>query len=77
MRTYQPVSCAFHDVLERAALRRRAITVVFADADGKVLSTVAVIDDVFAKAGVEFIRLGSGETIRLDSLRTVHGTKAS
>ena len=65
---YQPISCDFHDLLEVHATRRQPTQVQFRDADGQSQTRHAVITDVFAKDGADYLTLSTGETVRLDQL---------
>lgn len=72
---YQPISCDFHDVLESLAVQARPAAVVYLDEDGTRHTVSEVIADLFGRDGVEYVRLGTGETIRLDRLVTVNGVR--
>lgn len=65
---YQPISCDFHDLLEVHATRRQATDLQFRDADGQLQTRRAVITDVYAKDGADYLTLSTGETLRLDQL---------
>ena len=65
---YQPISCDFHDLLEVHATKRQPTPVQFRDADGQLQTRVAVITDVYAKEGADYLTLSTGETLRLDQL---------
>ena len=68
---YRPIDCALHDVLEAAAIRRQACRIRFRTDDGRVSDVVTTIEDVWARDGAEYARLGSGPVIRLDRLQEV------
>lgn len=72
---YQPISCEYHDLLEVHASRRTPARVTFRDDDGAVTSVDAVITDVFARAGADYLSLSTGQTLRLDQLIEVDGVK--
>lgn len=72
---YQPISCEYHDLLEASATRRKPALIRYRDADGAVTSVSAVITDVFARAGADYLTTSSGETLRLDQLIEVDGVK--
>ena len=72
---YEPISCDYHDLLEVHATKRKPVQVSFRDADGAVKLGSAVITDVFARAGADYLSLSTGETIRLDQLIDVDGVK--
>jgi Rho-binding antiterminator len=68
---YQPISCDFHDLLEVHATRRQPTPLQFRDASGQLQMRDAVITDVYAREGADFLTLSTGETLRLDQLVTV------
>jgi Rho-binding antiterminator len=65
---YEPIRCDFHDVLEASALSRKPARVRFRDESGAEQLRSATIVDVYASEGAEYLRLSTGETIRLDRL---------
>ncbi|MEM1055646.1 MAG: hypothetical protein AAGI52_08965 [Bacteroidota bacterium] len=67
MTDYTPIACGFHDRLESAAVRRQSVRVVWHDLQGERVAETTV-DDVFAKEGADWVRLGTGETVRADRL---------
>lgn len=75
--SYQPINCEFHDVLEATAVRGTRATLRVIDPEGSELTVRAAIADVFAECGAEYLRLASGELIRLDRLVSVDGIAAS
>lgn len=75
MNNYRSISCAFYDVLELLAMRRRRCVIEYISPDGSLKAVEAAIADVFAREGAEYMLLTSGETIRLDSLTSVDGVK--
>lgn len=64
---YEPISCAFYDLLEATAVRGEKVTIVF-EADGDTHEVLARVLDLFTKAGVEYATLSTGDTLRLDQL---------
>ncbi|MEX1181703.1 MAG: hypothetical protein WEF86_00605 [Gemmatimonadota bacterium] len=72
-RPYHPIDCSIHDRLESAATLRRPVAIAFRSADGEVIEVEARIIDVFARDGVEYLKLEQGREIRLDDLHTVDG----
>ena len=70
--TYAPVACAFHDRLESWAVRRQPVELVWADGASEHSETTT-IDDVFARDGADWVRLGTGEVVRADALVRVDG----
>ena len=74
-RAYSPISCEFHDLLETRATTHAVTSVVFRNEAGDVERRSAVVNDVFARNGEEFLVLDSGDTVRLDRLLEVDGEK--
>lgn len=72
---YSPVNCEFHDVLEHHATKRATVRVRFRDEAGAQQERDAVITDVFARDGADFLSLDTGETVRLDRVVDVDGVK--
>lgn len=74
MQPYRPISCAFYDELEARATTRQRCDVVYQNPAEPAPTTVAgVIADLYLRDKVEFMRLASGEEIRLDWLVSVDG----
>jgi Rho-binding antiterminator len=69
---YTPIACAFHDRLEDAAVRQRPVRLVWRDPQGERTAETTVAD-VFAKEGADWVRLGTGETVRADRLVSLDG----
>ena len=72
MSDYTPIACAFHDRLEDAAVRQRPVRLVWHDLQGERQAETTVAD-VFAKDGADWVRLGTGETVRADRLVSLDG----
>ena len=70
---YRPIDCALHDRLESLATVGRAVTIEYRDEHGLARRAQDVIVDVYARAGVEYLRTQTGLTIRLDRLVGVDG----
>jgi Rho-binding antiterminator len=73
MSHYQPVNCEFHDVIEACATLRKPVSIVAENADGAHRAIHAIISDVFARDGVEYLKTQCEELIRLDKLLAVDG----
>ncbi len=73
--TYHPISCEFHDRLEDLATLRKPTQLHFRDETGADQRRDAVITDVFALNGEEFVSLSTGERVRLDRLVEVDGAR--
>jgi Rho-binding antiterminator len=73
MSNYQPINCEFHDVIEACATLRKPVSILTKNTDGSHRSIHAIISDVFACGGVEYLTTECGELIRLDDLLAVDG----
>lgn len=72
-RPYTPIDCAQHEELLALATLRRTVHCTLLAPDGRHASLVGVIDDVYARAGAEYLRLRDGATVRLDRILTLNG----
>lgn len=72
---YIPVSCEFHDRLEDLATLRKEADVSYVDEDGVEQQRSAVIRDVYAREGADYLLLSTGETVRLDRVIEAGGYK--
>lgn len=72
MSDYTPIACGFHDRLEHWAIRRETVEVVWRAPEAEH-SAQTTVDDVFARDGADWVRLGTGETVRADALISVGG----
>lgn len=69
---YVPIACGVHDRLESWAVRRTPVEVVWTEG-AETRRTTAVIADVLARDGADWIVLATGDSIRADRLVTVGG----
>ena len=76
-RTYNPIDCDFHDVLEAAATLRRNVAIDHLDDEGNRRVVDARIADLFAREGAEYMRLDDGSLIRLDKLVSIDDAQRS
>ena len=72
MSDYVPIACAFHDRLEDWAVRRTPVEVVWTEG-GAPRRATAVVEDVFARDGADWVRLSTGDAVRADRLVSVGG----
>jgi Rho-binding antiterminator len=72
---YHPINCEFHDLLEELATLRTRVQFSFRDSTEIFQHRQAVIADVFACDGAEYLALTTGETLRLDWLVEVGGAR--
>ena len=70
---YVPINCDFHSLLEDHATTRKPVLVSWLDEQGRPQDSRLSLVDVYSRAGEEFLRAASGETIRLDRLLAVDG----
>ena len=75
MNGHAPVSCAFHDRLEVAIMRRQRLNGSWRDGDGAKHAETIVPLDLSAREGVEWLRArgaaGNELVLRLDWLELV------
>ena len=67
MTNYKPIDCSLHDRLESVATLRQTVQLVYESPRGTTTLEDRIVD-VFSKNDEEFIRLASGQTIRLDHI---------
>jgi Rho-binding antiterminator len=75
MHPYIPINCEFHDRLEDLATVRKVASIHYRDNDGAAKQRDAVIKDVFARGGEEYVVLSTGEQVRLDHLIEIDGVR--
>jgi Rho-binding antiterminator len=63
---YQPIACDFYDELEAAATQRRRVLLQYFSELRELCIESVVIDTFFIRDEAEFMRLSTGEEIRLD-----------
>ena len=66
--TYQPIDCSLHDRIEDWATRRTRVRIVLR-ARGEIVNDE--IADWYVADGVEYARLLSGRSIRLDEIESI------
>jgi transcriptional antiterminator Rof (Rho-off) len=76
MEEYRPVDCSLHDQLEAFATTGQPCRIAYEDDDGRRREAHDRIADVYAEGGVEYVRTGAGNAIRLDRIRQVDGVHA-
>jgi Rho-binding antiterminator len=74
-RDYHPISCSFHDLLEAHATSGKTVQIRFRDAAGAEQARHAIIKDLFARDGVEYLLMSTGETLRMDEIIEVNGAR--
>ena len=73
---YAPIDCHFYDQLEAAATQRRRVALQYFNDLRQLCLESGVIDTFFIRDKAEFLRLKSGEEIRLDYLIRLDDTPA-
>jgi Rho-binding antiterminator len=68
---YKPIDCDYYDTLEVLAMSKKECVIVYIDEHQRSQTVETVIVEVFAKGAAEFIRLETGQLIRLDHLLVV------
>jgi len=72
---YQPISCYFYDLLIEFATKKETVEVTYLmDNTPQNILDVSILD-VFTQKGEEFMKLSSGQLIRLDHLISVNDHK--
>ena len=73
---YAPIDCNFYDHLEAAATRRRHVELQYFNELRQLCLGAGVIDTLFIREKVEYLRLKTGEEIRLDHLIRIDDVQA-
>ena len=73
---YTPIDCNFHDLLEAAATQRRRVHLQYFNDLRQLCLGSGAIDTFFVRNRAEWMRLASGEEIRLDHVIRLDDTPA-
>jgi Rho-binding antiterminator len=76
LKKYRPIACSFHDIIEHHAVLGNNVEVCF-QIDADIEKYYTKILDMTTKAGEEFLHLKNGQTIRLDHIISINGSKMS
>ncbi|MEM9987527.1 MAG: Rho-binding antiterminator [Bacteroidota bacterium] len=72
--SYTPIDCNYYDLLEIAAMRHKVVAVEYLPHEEPTPKVIeARIEDLWARNGEEFMRLSTGQVIRLDQLISMDG----
>jgi Rho-binding antiterminator len=71
VKTYQPINCEFHDVIESYATRREVVDIVVIGPAEATRCIRTVVRDVFSRNGEEFLLTDGGQSIRLDQVKSI------
>ncbi len=69
---YQPIDCAFHDLLLDRAIRRKPSIVFYQNRSRNIILRERIAD-VFTEKGVEYLVFADDTKIRLDQIISVDG----
>lgn len=73
MQDYQPISCSFYNRLENLAALEKPVPLVYLSDQGTESFPAAIIEEMYMREKVEYLRLQGGLEIRLDRLLSVNG----
>ena len=73
---YVPIDCGFYDELAAAATQRRRVALQYFNDLRQLCLGSGIIDTFFMRDKVEFLRLKTGEEIRLDFIIRLDDTLA-
>lgn len=73
MSTYRPISCTFYDELEARATLRQPCVIIYRPENGPETTINGIIDTLYIRDKVEYLRLIDGFELRLDWLVSVDG----
>jgi Rho-binding antiterminator len=71
MTDYEPIDCSDHDRLESLATLRQTARIGYRDEEGKPREVEGLIEDIYARDAVEYLRTDDGSEIRLDRIDRV------
>ena len=71
--SYSPINCSYYDVLESFATMGTLVNIEIDQGDGSRIIVEDQIIDFKTHEGEEFIILKSGQTFRLDLIKSVNG----
>jgi Rho-binding antiterminator len=75
MSDYEPIDCSDHDKLEALATLRQVARISYRSEDGGTDQVEDLIQDIYARDGVEYLRTAGGRELRLDALVSVDGKR--
>lgn len=70
---YKPISCTLHDHFESAAVKGELVNFEILLYDGMIKIFSGIIVDIFIRDKAEFLKLKSGDEIRLDKIISMNG----
>jgi Rho-binding antiterminator len=70
---YIPIDCGFHDMLILKAMRGAPCDIEYYLESGAMETVRAAVEDIFTERKEEFLRLSTGEVIRLDRIARIDG----
>lgn len=75
MDKYQPVSCAFFDMIEDFAEKKEEVRIEYYDNQHSIKSTTGHITNIFTEDKQEFLMVDYGDEIRLDKITGINGKR--
>ena len=74
--TYQPIASDFQEQIQGFLNRRKYLRIHYFNAYHEYISTAAIIKEFFDQQDGSYIRLSSGEEVRLDRIVRLDGQPA-
>lgn len=71
---YKPISCSSYDEFESLSVMKTPVEIIYLN-EGLKKTVNGFIVDVFSKNSAEYIKMDSGENIRLDTILFVNGNE--
>ncbi len=72
---YTPISCELYDKIEAAATLNLPCQIIYLNENNKAVYVKDEIKDIYASHHEEYLKLLSGEVIRLDKLISFNGSE--
>jgi len=73
---YKPISCNYHSVIEHYATLKEFCRIQFKTEIHEFKTVNAIIQDVYTESGEEFMKLSTGDLVRLDRLVRINDEAA-
>lgn len=70
---YQPIDCGVYDEIEVLAMQKKPCEIEFRQEDLTVRSITTEVLDVYSKDHAEWVKLASGDVVRLDQIVRLNG----
>lgn len=73
---YQPIQTSFHEELETLIRQRKYVGLLYLTPLRELLSTTAILKELYAREEARYLLLNTGEEVRLDRLVSANGRQA-